>query len=100
MKNLTQPTSLMVAVCIGMLCLMSATAQAQGIGSDRADKAKAQLQKRFVAADTNADGRLSRDEAKAGMPRLYEQFDRIDTEKTGSITQAQIVAFVSQQRGF
>lgn len=70
---------------------------AQGADSARQDKMRADLQKRFTAADTNADGRLSRDEAKRGMPRIYRNFDAIDTETTGSVSLEQIAAFAEKQ---
>lgn len=53
------------------------------------------LQQKFEAADTNHDGKLSRDEAQAGMPRVAAHFDDIDTAHSGSITLAQIEAYLS-----
>ena len=53
----------------------------------------AELKKRFVAADVNQDGLLSREEAKAGMPYVYRNFDQIDTAKTGQVSMAEITAF-------
>ena len=50
---------------------------------------------RFKAADKNADGQLSLEEAKAGMPRVAKGFDRIDVEKKGYVTLAQIIAMVN-----
>jgi transcription elongation GreA/GreB family factor len=60
--------------------------------SARIEKAKAELEKRFTAADTNHDGKLSKDEAKTGMPKVYERFDDIDTGKTGFVTLDQVKA--------
>ena len=50
---------------------------------------------RFKAADQNADGQLSLEEAKAGMPRVAKGFDRIDVEKKGYVTLAQIIAMAN-----
>ena len=50
---------------------------------------------RFKAADKNADGQLSLEEAKAGMPRVAKGFDRIDVEKKGYVTLAQIIAMAN-----
>lgn len=66
-----------------------AAAQTPAAGS-RAEKARATLQQRFAAADGNADGRLSRAEAQAGMPWVHRQFDAIDTAHSGTVTLAQI----------
>lgn len=51
-----------------------------------------QAEERFKAADKNQDGKLSRDEAKTGMPRIHTNFDRIDTDKDGLVTLAEIKA--------
>jgi Ca2+-binding EF-hand superfamily protein len=55
----------------------------------------AQVEARFKAADANKDGKLSKAEAKAKMPRIYSNFDRIDTDKDGLVTLDQIKAAVS-----
>ncbi|WNV03509.1 EF-hand domain-containing protein [Candidatus Methylospira mobilis] len=50
---------------------------------------------RFKAADKNGDGKLTLDEAKAGMPRIAAGFENIDTEKKGYLTLDQIKAVVA-----
>ena len=57
------------------------------------------LAERFKAADTNHDGKLSLDEAKAGMPMLARNFDQIDTEHTGGVTLEQLKAYMKSHRG-
>ncbi|HEY2558833.1 MAG TPA: EF-hand domain-containing protein [Caldimonas sp.] len=74
-----------------------ATAQDAGAGAGHAGRA-AKMQERFAAADTNHDGRLSREEAQAGMPFVFKHFDEIDKQKTGSITMADIAAFAGERR--
>ena len=60
------------------------------------DSAKAkEIAAKFKAADKNADGQLSLEEAKAGMPRVAKGFDRIDVEKKGYVTLAQIIAMAN-----
>jgi Ca2+-binding EF-hand superfamily protein len=44
------------------------------------------MQERLKAADKNADGMISREEARESLPRLYENFDAIDANKDGYIT--------------
>ncbi len=51
-----------------------------------------QIDERFAAADKNGDGKLTLAEARAGMPRVAENFDRIDTQKRGYVTLEQIKA--------
>ena len=57
----------------------------------------ATLKSRFAAADKNGDGRLTREECEAGMPRIYRGFDRIDADKRGYITLDQIITFVANR---
>ncbi|MDB5851563.1 MAG: EF-hand-like protein [Rhodoferax sp.] len=79
--------------------LAAGAATAQTGQADRAQNLRAELQKRFAAADANGDGRLSRDEAREKMPRVYRNFDAIDAAHTGSVTLQQIAAFAAAQRG-
>lgn len=52
--------------------------------------AKQQFAEKFAAADANHDGKLTRDEAQAGMPDVYAHFGEIDRKKKGYVTQKQI----------
>lgn len=82
-----------------LLAAVSFAACAQAPDAGRAEQMRAELHKRFVAADTNVDGRLTRDEARGKMPWVYRNFDAIDSAHTGSVTMAQIEAYaVTQQR--
>ena len=49
------------------------------------------LDERFKAADTNHDGGLGREEAKA-MPMLSMYFDEVDTNKDGKVTREEYIA--------
>ena len=53
---------------------------------------------RLKQADTNGDGMLSRDEAKA-LPRLAKHFDEIDANHDGQITADEMHAFHETHRG-
>ena len=81
--------------------LPAGAAFAQDANADRAEHAQqmaAQMQKRFAAADANADGRLTKDEAKGKMPFVYKHFDEIDTTHSGAVTLADIAAFARAKR--
>jgi Ca2+-binding EF-hand superfamily protein len=54
---------------------------------------------RLKAADTNADGMISRDEAKAALPWIYQNFDAIDANKDGLITHEELRAYNQAHRG-
>ncbi len=49
----------------------------------------------FQGADTNHDGKLTLEEAKAGAPRVALVFSQIDVENKGSVTLEQLQAFAA-----
>jgi len=59
----------------------------------------AAFQERLQAADTNADGRISREEAQAALPRLFERFDLIDANHDGFVTVEEMQAARLAHRG-
>lgn len=84
------------------LCLASAGAFAQSVempatASPRVERAMQQLQARFASANTSHDGKLTREQAAAGMPRVASYFDQIDTQRNGYVTLPEIEAFMGQK---
>jgi Ca2+-binding EF-hand superfamily protein len=53
-----------------------------------------EAQEKFIAADKNADGKLSLEEAKAGMPRIASNFKKIDTNNDGFVTMEEIKVMI------
>ena len=49
-----------------------------------------EIQERFTKCDINRDGKLTLDEAKGCMPRIYDHFSRIDEQNKGYVTVTQI----------
>lgn len=49
-----------------------------------------EIQERFAKCDINRDGKLTLDEAKGCMPRIYDHFSRIDEQNKGYVTVNQI----------
>lgn len=90
----TSTSLVAVALAIGF---GSEAASAQDAKAGRGDRAE-KLKERFTAADKNGDGKLSRDEAKAGMPFVYKHYDEIDKAHTGAITTSDIAAFAKERR--
>jgi len=67
---------------------------------DPATQAKlTELEARFKVADKNADGKLTLQEAKEGMPRIADAFSHIDIEKKGYVTLEQIRAVMIKSGG-
>lgn len=54
---------------------------------------RAQAQERWQAADKDADGAISRDEAQASLPRMAERFEQIDVDRNGKIERAEMHQF-------
>jgi hypothetical protein len=55
-------------------------------------EAQARSRERFKKADVSGDGRISREEARKGMPQVARNFDRIDANKDGMITLEELEA--------
>ena len=68
-----------------LVALLPGLSAAHSSVEKRQELAK-QVQERFAAADKNADGQLSREEAQSGMPRVFERFDEIDAGGKGFVT--------------
>ncbi|WP_454738844.1 calcium-binding protein [Cupriavidus necator] len=61
------------------------------------EPARQRFDARFANADTDHDGRLTREEAKAGMPNVYKHFDAIDTARQGSVSKDEIAAYFARK---
>lgn len=56
-------------------------------------KGRMAIEAAFTKADTNADGKISKDEA-AKMPEIAAKFDALDKDKDGALTLAEFAAGV------
>ena len=56
------------------------------------------LAQRFATANVTHDGRLTREQAETGMPRVARNFDSIDIEHKGYVTLPEIRAFAAERR--
>jgi Ca2+-binding EF-hand superfamily protein len=72
---------------------LSTVCVAQTMTASQASEIK-QAEERFAAADKNAEGQLTLEEAKAGMPRIASAFSKIDVDKKGYVTLDQIKAMI------
>jgi Ca2+-binding EF-hand superfamily protein len=63
--------------------------------STRQPKYMAKMDEQFQSADTDKDGALTREEAKAGnLKRILDHFDRLDANKDGKVTREEIRALI------
>lgn len=92
-------------ITVMILCIVSAGASAQGMTGggggenrmERTEQVLSQLQTRFANANTTRDGKLTLEQAQAGMPMVARHFDEIDTHHAGYLTLPQIEAFMAQR---
>ena len=80
--------AILLSTCILMTVLSPAYA-------DEASRNK-EIAERFAKCDKNHDGKLTMDEAKGCMPRIYDHFSYIDTGNKGYLTVAQIQAMADR----
>jgi Ca2+-binding EF-hand superfamily protein len=74
-----------------MVCSAAVFAQQQNnVSPEQMQKLQKAMRDRFAAADKNGNGKLTRDEAKGKMPRVYENFATIDRDKKGYVTLKEI----------
>ena len=74
-----------------------ASAAILAVAAPEGHEGRGQGMERLKQADTNGDGMISRDEAKA-LPRLLRHFDEIDTDGNGQITAEEMRAFHEKRR--
>lgn len=80
-----------IPLLFAFLASLSSTLIIHSVSAEETGKAK-QIEDRFKAADKDNDGKLTIDEAKAGMPRVAKGFSKIDSENKGYVTVDQIKA--------
>ena len=77
---------------IAALVFASSAALAQAADGPEGHGHRGAMLERLKQADTNADGMLNRDEAKA-LPMISKHFDEIDANHDGQITTEELRAF-------
>ena len=88
LKQVLCPEEDMRAILIPTLVLSCAPATVRGGDSQPPYSVgvEEQVKMRFERADKDHDGKLTREEAKEGMPRVHTHFDRIDHARKGYLT--------------
>ncbi len=98
-KSFRRTTRLLaLATCLAASVSTSAFAQ-NPQKSARAEQLKAQMIERFQQADSNKDGRITKTEANGKMPRLHANFEKVDSDGDGYVTQQDIVSYITTIAG-
>jgi hypothetical protein len=79
-----------ITVLLASLVFMTSTQ----VFADNATKDQ-EIKQRFAKCDKNHDGKLTKEEAKGCMPRIYDHFDYIDSAGNGYVTVAEIEAIAN-----
>jgi len=95
MNMMQRPLQGAIALCVMLFAGVAyaqapASAPATPPAQMTAKQAKEQYAAKFAAADSNHDGKLTQEEAQAGMPDVYTHFSEIDRKKKGYLTKKQI----------
>jgi Ca2+-binding EF-hand superfamily protein len=80
----------LVLICISFSAATSLIAYADDASRDK------EIAERFAKCDTNHDGKLTLEEAKGCMPRIYNNFSYIDSSNKGYVTVAEIQAMANR----
>ena len=80
---------------LALLGISSLLAISVSANADNASRNQ-EIAERFAKCDVNHDGKLTRDEAKGCMPRIYDHFGYIDSSNKGYVTVAEIQAMADR----
>jgi len=75
-----------------------ATPPAAPTAPERPHATRLTLNDRFTQANTTNDGKLTLDQARAGMPMVARHFTAIDKDNKGYVTLADIYNYLKEQR--
>ena len=87
MKAYTSKTVLLVSIALLSMPIVSFASDASR---------NQEIAERFAKCDTNHDGKLTLNEAKGCMPRIYDHFSDIDSSNKGYVTVAEIQAIAAR----
>jgi hypothetical protein len=86
MKHLPLSRILMTAALVTGVYMLAAGKAGAADKAGAEAKRDAQIDSRFAAADKDKNGKLTLEEAKAGMPRVAKNFDKIKTGSNDYVT--------------
>lgn len=83
-------SKLIILVGLNSLLLVPLVTHANDVSRDQ------EIADRYAKCDINHDGKLTKEEAKGCMPRIYSNFSYIDSENKGYVTVAEIEAMANR----
>ena len=83
---------------IALTAIALASAATVVVAAPDGQQRRGAMVERLKAADTNADGLISKSEA-AALPRIAERFDQIDANRDGQVSFEELRAFHASHRG-
>jgi len=98
MSTLHRTAFLLLALAASATTYAQSDDHPKAAPDERAHQMRERMAERFKAADTNHDGKLTLEEARAGMPMLAKNFDQVDTARTGSVTLEQVMEAMKKMR--
>lgn len=84
---------LISGIFVASVVAFAAVAVAQTPSASQQKQIK-DAEERFAASDKNADGKLTLEEAQAGMPRIASNFKKIDSNSDGFVTMEEIKVMI------
>jgi EF hand len=92
MKALTRSTLTAGLASLALLAGSAWAQQAAGAGAkDKGGADKSAIEAAFKRADSNGDGKLSKEES-ARLPEVQANFDTLDKDKDGNLSMAEFMA--------
>jgi Ca2+-binding EF-hand superfamily protein len=84
------PSKALLSISLCAVAALPLVASADDASRDK------EIAARFAKCDTNKDGKLTLEEAKGCMPRIYDHFSYIDSTNKGYVTVAEIQAMANR----
>jgi len=96
MNRRIQQGALLAVFALGGAVALAQTSAAPAAPSEAQD-VRTKISERFTAADVDHNGKLTREEAAAKMPRVARNFDQIDKTHKGFVTLDDVQTFARER---
>jgi hypothetical protein len=97
MNRRIQQGALLAVFTLGGAVALAQTSAAPAAPASDTQDVRSKISDRFSAADVDHNGKLTREEAAAKMPRVARNFDQIDKTHKGFVTLDDVQAFARER---